>query len=49
MNPREYNGIAWYRYPNGVKIWTVYSGTDGSESGNRGTIWSTLIEWPSQP
>lgn len=46
-DPREYNGIDWRRDANGVKIWTVYSGTDGAESGNRATIWSTLIEWPN--
>ncbi|MBU0617283.1 MAG: hypothetical protein KKI02_06180 [Planctomycetes bacterium] len=47
-NPREYNGIAWYRYPDGVKILTAYTGTDEEDpDDNDGTIWSSVIEWPN--
>lgn len=45
-NPREYNGIAWYRYDSGVRVFTAYTGTDDDDPDpDDGTIWSSAIEW----
>jgi hypothetical protein len=49
-NPREYNGITWYRYADGIKIFTAYTGTDEEDpDSNDGTIWSSVVEWPESP
>jgi hypothetical protein len=48
-NPREYNGIAWYHYANGVKVFAAYTGTDDEDPDeNNGTIWSSVIEWHTE-
>ena len=41
MNPREYNGIAWY----GDRIWTAYTGMWADDPDNKTVIWSSRIDW----
>jgi hypothetical protein len=43
LNPREYNGIAWY----GDRIWTAYTGSreDNDPNNNDSLIWSSRIDW----
>jgi hypothetical protein len=42
---RRYIGIAWYGDEEVSQIWTAFNGTSQYEQGNKGLIWSSLIEW----
>lgn len=46
VNPREYNGIAWYRDGLATEVWTAFSGTYRLDpSPNDSVIWSSQINW----